>query len=185
MFKNKQQKEDDQKIQQFVDETKGLEGSELALERAFSQDEAAAVLASCTSVARLPDGTDFAVNLSECVSVTAGEDGKTVRIAPVAAGMEKVSVRWCQALAAIPHKKLPRSQRPIVKLLQRLPEEPTGVPSIDRGRTAILQGTSRSLWPAMRASLQNALLAAAKPAVAASETPASETAAPELAKPAI
>jgi hypothetical protein len=133
-------------------ESKGLESFDVQLQAPTSQQQAEHILAGCQSVARLPDGKEFLINLSEVVSVQA-LPGK-VHVSPSLPALEKLAVRWCQALAAIPYKQLPRSQRPIVKLLQRLPAEPTGIFSVDRGRSLILDRTARALWPAMRASVE-------------------------------
>lgn len=69
-----------------------------------------------------------------------------------------VATSWCQSLAALPPKSLPRSQRPMIGILKRLTPEPTGNVAVDRGREMLLDGViAKSLWASLSSSLVHLL----------------------------
>lgn len=70
---------------------------------------------------------------------------------------------WCNELSKIPPKNLPRSERPAIGLLQRLPEHPTGNPDHDRARAMVLDSTAKKFW--------NVITQSTAQAIAAQETP--------------
>lgn len=75
-------------------------------------------------------------------------------LSPVEVELHRVAVRCCLALAALPAKSLPRGQRPMIKILQRLTPEPTGNQAIDQGRRLLLDDMIKtSLWGTVTSEL--------------------------------
>ena len=110
------------------------------------------------SCAILPDKSEFLIPLLDAFAVHVDPEAPSVLcFEPNREGIDSHAVRWCQALTLLPPKSLPRSQRPIIKLLKRLPENPTGIPTVDSGRRRILDQTIKSLWPAMLTALSASL----------------------------
>ena len=133
----------------------------------MTQGEIDHVLASAVSRSAIPDRSkpqnlDFEIPLLGVFRVEPAADGAPAVICtPDAEVVDDQAVRWCQALTKLPPKALPRSQRPIIKLLLRLPPKPTGNPAIDKGRRMILDRTLGSLWPALAGALTDAMVRAA------------------------
>ena len=124
----------------------------------LSQDQLTQRLTSAESVSRLPDGTDFAVSLVGLFDIApTSENRLLINCVPVSDSIDHQAFRWCDRLAKMPPKTLPRSQRPLSKLLKRLPEFPTGNVAFDRARRVILDKALLFLWPAIVSTLKLAL----------------------------
>lgn len=128
----------------------------VGMRRSVSESEIRTHLQDAVAQSVLPDKSAFQLPLKDLFSFEPEErDGqKGLKVSPNEANLEEQAVRWCQALSALPPKSLPRSQRPIVKLLQRLPEKPTGNPAIDQGRHLVLANTVKSLWPSLTQAVE-------------------------------
>lgn len=123
----------------------------VGLPHAVSVEQIQTHMSQAVAQSVLPDKSPFQLPMVNLFSfeVESKNDQPGFKVSPNETALEEQAVRWCQALAALPPKSLPRSQRPIVKLLQRLPENPTGNPAIDQGRHLVLANTVKSLWPSL------------------------------------
>lgn len=137
------------------------------LPRHLNQVEIDRALSAAVSRSSIPDRTNpqnlsFVIPLSRVFKVEADSQGQAQAVCtPLPEEIDDEAVRWCQALTQLSPKALPRSQRPIIKLLLRLPPKATGNPAIDKGRRMILDRTLASLWPALAGALTDALIEAA------------------------
>lgn len=137
------------------------------LPRHLSQAEIDHAVSNAVSRSSIPDRTNpqnlsFVIPLARVFKVEADQQGQPQALCtPLPEAIDDEAVRWCQALTQLPPKALPRSQRPIIKLLLRLPPKPTGNTAIDKGRRMILDRMLASLWPALAGALTDALLSAA------------------------
>lgn len=133
------------------------------LPAALTEQEISSILSRSVAHARLPDGTDFKIPLAGLFTVTPArqKDQEGVDASPNTEALHKIAYAWCQKLTTLPPKSLPRSQRPVIKLLQRLPEEPTGNPAFDKGRTMILDGTVKGFWVSVTTTMVSYLIAQA------------------------
>jgi hypothetical protein len=130
----------------------------------LTEQQIGGALKGVSSEAKLPDGTDFSFPVAKLFSIVpAQQDGKLgVQATPDGDALHAAAVLWCQKLTTLPYKSLPRSQRPIINLLKRLPPEPTGNPAIDRGRKMVLDNTVKSLWVPITSAISAYLRAAAQ-----------------------
>lgn len=127
--------------------------------RLLTAAEIAGILSSALAGATLPGGASKSLPLTGLFQVQAshqkGRDG--VEVAPDREALHRLAVSWCQTLASLPPKSLPRSQRPMIKILQRLTPEPTGNQALDRGRAMLLDGVVKTLWVPITSALVSAL----------------------------
>lgn len=97
----------------------------------------------------LPDGTQGYLGLSGLFTFrahhTKGKDGVLVR--PNIESLNHAALKWGRMLSLLPTTSLSLGQRISVKILQCIPEEPTGLRFIDMVRQIILDAIIRkSLW---------------------------------------
>lgn len=146
-----------------------IEAFEVDLPRPLSQEEIDGALsaASCTIVLPNRDkdaATQLEVPLAGIFKVSpASESNPKALCVPDPEAMDAQSLRWCAAMTKIPPKSLPRAHRPMINILKRVPETPTGNPSLDKGRRLILDKYNLYLWPAVTQGLHDALMAASLP----------------------
>jgi hypothetical protein len=141
---------------------KKVEPFTIDLARAVSAAEIEEAMETAFSHTMLPDKTPYSVPLKALVTFEQTENSLVLNCTPEKDAVDAEAVRWCQALTRLPHKSLPRSQRPVIKLLQKLPPLPTGNVAHDRGRRAVLDKTLASLWPAIKAGVTESLQARAQ-----------------------
>lgn len=150
--------------------TAKIEPFSLDLDRPLSKEEIHAALDAAVCCAFLPSkdkdsAKPFDIPLSGLFRVEPDQAGLAkVQCEPDQDAIDDQAVLWCVAMTKLPPKSLPRTQRPIINILKRLPTKPTGNPSFDKGRRIILDRTNLSLWPAIVDSLSATLKgASAKP----------------------
>ena len=140
---------------------KKVEPFTVELAKSLSAAEIEDALGSAYSHTMLPDKSPYSVPLKDLIKLEETDNPLILKFIPQNDAVDAEAVRWCQALTKLPPKSLPRSQRPIIKLLQKLPPLPTGNVSYDRGRRAVLDQTLSSLWPAIQTGVTESLQARA------------------------
>lgn len=122
----------------------------------MDQRELEKVLSSARLSPLLPNGLNLELDISKSFLVRPhhqkGSGGAV--LSPIEVELHRVAVKWCLALAALPAKSLPRGQRHMIKILQRLTPEPTGNQAVDQGRRLLLDNMIKtSLWSPMTSEL--------------------------------
>lgn len=158
----------------FTFNSKKIEDFTIELTRPLSSGEIGAAMEQAFCHTMLPDKSPFSVPLKDLVSIEQTDNPLILKGAPNLDAVDEQAVRWCQALTMLPPKSLPRSQRPVIKLLKKLPPLPTGNAAYDRGRRAVLDQTLSSLWPAIRNGISEEIQAKAKQPPRVQATRASE-----------
>ena len=88
------------------------------------------------------------------------DDRPTATLAFSADGWERLSYTYLTGMAQAAKKNpkaVPRSMRPFAKLMDRLPEHPTGTAAIDAGRRMILDKNTQAIQAPVRALLTQRL----------------------------
>lgn len=141
----------------FTFKSPKVESFTVELDKPLSLQDVNRVLENAVCNTVLPDKSPFTVPLAGLLEVEATDNPQVFNFTPNRDAIDAQAVKWCQALTKLPHKSLPRSQRPVIKLLQRLPELPTGNAAHDKGRRAIIDQTLFSLWPTIKNATSESL----------------------------
>lgn len=145
------------KLQPIVLNVSFPEAAAVPSEREARLNEQVSAVLAGSAPAALPDGSKLELPYAGVFDVSIAQVGARAEITltPLEAPVQALAVRFCQAVAALPEKlakqgkKLPRSQRMGAALLAKLPPEPTGNVTVDRGRSIVLNQTANTLMPGL------------------------------------
>lgn len=137
--------------------SKKIEAFELQVADVGALAKAKRMIEGSSAQTVFPDKTPFSIPLAQVVEVSESDKPLVLVITPKLDGLDAQATRWCEGLGKLPPKSLPRSQRPILKILPKVFSPDAVGPMAERGRRMILNEALKSIWPAVRNQTEQVL----------------------------